>query len=221
MQAPVNVMRYAILFGAVLAAAPPGGERPSPAEVPGDLDRVLFDLTVRALVADTTVPDLRIDPRPLRPDPGLVTLHAFNLAPDRVILGSWQDPFARGVENEIDSRRAALRLLGVTEAQGIPEVACPPVMAPPTPELQEEKARWCPQVAFRNALIALPRTGGAYWPPSVDERAKYAGRLVYTVRVLQRLFYPQGQMEASHDYVFEYQADGWVLLERRGLLIIE
>jgi hypothetical protein len=70
--------------------------------------------------------------------------------------------------------------------------------------------------------IALPREGGVYWPNNFDERTKYAGRLVWSVRVISRSVGPRASSEGSADYLFELRGGSeWVFLERRGLLIVD
>jgi hypothetical protein len=85
----------------------------------------------------------------------------------------------------------------------------------------ERKRSHCPAESLRAVLVALPRQGGAYWPQNFDERPKYDGRDVWSVRVIVKTLSPNGQVERSADYVFERVKDAWVLLERRLVLIVE
>jgi hypothetical protein len=71
-------------------------------------------------------------------------------------------------------------------------------------------------------VVAIPRRGGAYWPGNRDERAQYANREVYSVRVIERDLRPEGSVEVSSDYVFERGSGGVVVfLKQVRLLIVE
>jgi hypothetical protein len=184
-------------------------------------DTALFRLVVEHL-RDSSGDVLRVDPRPLRNDPRLVTLRAFDMIPGRVEPGLWRDPLASVPASLINTRREALRKLRIAEIDGLNLEPCPGVLVPESPKVNELKLSRCPEKAYRVLMVAIPRRGGSYWPGNFDERGKYLDRSIFTVRVIERSLSPQGSSEVSADYVFERMGMiEWRLLERRGLLIVE
>jgi hypothetical protein len=205
-----------------LAATPPASTRQDgPLGVVAQGEDRLFEATLRELERDTLEGGIRVDPKPLRPDPGLATLRALTMVPDRVSQGSWSSPYAESSPDATRARQAVLSRLGIPETDGLGYADCPGVLVPPTPIMVERKRSHCPAESFRAVLVALPRQGGAYWPQNFDERPKYDGRDVWSVRVIVKTLSPNGQVERSADYVFERVKDAWVLLERRLVLIVE
>jgi hypothetical protein len=121
----------------------------------------------------------------------------------------------------VATRQAILRSHGVAEVVAFPSSACPGALSPPSPAVEARKKEHCPDHSERWLMAAAPRAGGPYWPGNADERAKYDGREVYSIRVILLSLSPQGAVENSADYVFEAQQGRWQFLARRHLLIVE
>jgi hypothetical protein len=185
-------------------------------------DSALFAAVLRRITADTLV-FVTVDPRPLRPDPLLVTLHYFDVIPDRVDPEAQRNPFAPIDSALIRRRLNVLRSVGVPHADGLRDAGCPGIMLPRPPGSPRRASDACPaEGAYRSVVVAIPRRGGAYWPGNRDERAQYANREVYSVRVIERDLRPEGSVEVSSDYVFERGSGGVVVfLKQVRLLIVE
>ncbi len=201
----------------------PGASQTTPSPKPVDsLDVTLFAAVLHKIWLDSSRYDLRIDPRPLRNDPRLVTLRPMDVMADRVEPDLWRTPLAEDAAVETQARRALLQQLGVLEADGLKPQSCPGVLVPGTPEAQEQRRRYCPEKSYQIVMIALPRAGGSYWPNNVDERSKYAEHSIVSVRIIVSALSIAGSVEHSSDYVFAHRgSSGWQLLEVRSLLIVE
>lgn len=186
-------------------------------------DSALFEATIRQALDRVRNTELRVDPRPLKHDPGLVTLKGLeSVIPDRVAPEAHYAPLADSRDAVTQARRNLLIELGIAETDAFKDSRCPGAMIPPSPEVDERKRERCPSTRYNSVIIALPREGGSYWPGNVDERNKYANRSVYSVRIIETSLHPRGSVEESIDYVFERQADNqWKLLDIRPLLIVE
>jgi hypothetical protein len=190
---------------------------------PESIDSTLFKLVVVQLLANPAEPELRIDPRPLRNDPRLASLRGIhNVIPEEVPAPADADPLASIDPSAMRHRRDVLTRLKIRETDGLLEVSCPGVTIPPSDSVDWWRSRKCPQTTHRTAMIALPRQGGALWPGNVNDSAKFTGRSVYSVRVIETVLSRQGSTERSLDYVFErIGPQSWQFLERRILLIVE
>jgi hypothetical protein len=186
-------------------------------------DSTLFEATIQHILGKLRNPELRVDPRPLKHDPGLVTLKGVEtVIPDRVAPDAHYAPLADSRVAITEARRNLLSEMGLAETDAFKDARCPGVMIPPTPAVDEMKRELCPSTRYSSVIIALPREGGSHWPANVDERSKYGNRPVYSVRVIETSLHPRGSVEMSSDYIFERLADNqWKLLEVRGLLIVE
>jgi hypothetical protein len=185
-------------------------------------DAMLFAAVVRSLQREPSF-ELRVDPRPLRVDPRLVTLRSFNVMPDRVDPDAQLNPLADGASGVLAARATFLRSVDLATTDALVDSRCPGVMLPVLPGSNPWRDNGCPSSgSYRSVLIATPRAGPAYWPGNVDHRAQFAGRHVYTVRVIERDMTPRGSVEESSDYVFERDArQRWVAIERVRLLLVE
>lgn len=186
-------------------------------------DTKLFELVVLQLANSPGVKELRVDPRPIRNDPALVTFSGvWRVIPERVSPDAQAAPLAEIPPAIIRSREAVLAHLQLGTTNVLSDARCPGFMIPPSPEVDQRKAELCPRDSYENAIIALPRKGGAYLPEGIDERNKYAPKTVYSVRVISRSMGPRGSVESSADFIFqEVGKNEWKLLERRNLLIVE
>jgi hypothetical protein len=186
----------------------------------GTNDSDLFRMVVSQLRADGT--PLRVDPRVLRGDPSIVSLR--NMASLAAALPESAQRVSAGFIEDtafVRARRASLVSLDVPETNALADTACPGVMVEPGSRVDSLKTTHCPSSRFRNAVMAAPRQGGAFWPGRVDERQKFGARAVYSVRVISRSLGPQGSVESASDFVFENRAGVWSLLEVKDLLLIE
>lgn len=225
---PVRIPLYmAVLIAALIIvyglASPSAAVSEGAQRTDGGGDAALFEAIIRHRLASASVGEVRVDPRPLRDDPSLATLHGLGeIVPDLVPATVQHAPFAKVKADVLDRRRSILTALGVDEADGLRYVACPGVMVPPSDEVTHVRRERCPETDYQIVMVGQPRPGGVLLPPNIDERAKYAGRSVHSVRVIRRDVGPRGSVETSADYVFErVEDDTWRLLEVRELLIIE
>jgi hypothetical protein len=179
-----------------------------------EIDSALFAEVMRNL-PDTQLIPMRVDPRPLANDPRLVSLHDLSALE---IGGPVSTPFAD--TTEVRQRRQTLRRLGLEETDALRDLGCPGALAPPSARIDSLRRARCPTRGYRSVAVALPRSGGPYWPNNVDERASYQDS-VYSMRVISRDMTPQGSAEHSSDFVFRRHADRWRLVARKDLIIVE
>jgi hypothetical protein len=211
---PASLVLIAALIGCQ-GASNPGRDGSS-----DQLDAALFESTVARLATDSSI-ELRVDPRPLVPNPALASLS------DAPYPGADQRAVAFPLHSDSAIERARADLLNrirVMQTDALRDVHCPGASLPKgiDPDYDATRVRTCPARAYRSVAIALPRRGGPWWPLNKDERAAYAGREVYSVRVIVRNMFPIGSVEASWDYVFErVSQDRWSLIKLTPLLIVE
>ena len=164
--------------------------------------------------------EIRVDSRLLISNPGIVSFH--NVRADEVtLLDSMSDTFLLDTLI-IEQMKASLSSIGISETNAVKDAQCPGIMVPPMPEVVERRKRLCPRETYVSVVLAMPRSGGAYWPNNLDERAKYSEADVWSVRAILRYVSPEGSIESSWDYVLEFTEEGGIrLLEKQPLLIIE
>jgi hypothetical protein len=196
---------------------PPAGDARLPA------DTTLFAAVVHFLEDDPSGAPLRVDPRPLRPDPRLVTLHDLTVVPELVDTVAQVRPFAEVDEAVVARRSELIERLGRLQTDAVVDARCPGVLLPTGTAVVERRRRHCPtEGSYRSAALALPRPGAPYWPGNVDERPRYEGVDVVSVRVIVRHLSAAGSVERSMDYVFAYTSEHDVrYLKRTDLLIVE
>jgi len=183
------------------------------------LDRALFAATLEALRREPGGP-LRVDVRPLVPNPELVTMRDFDIIPERVDPTAATNMFAPADSATLAARRAVMRASGLDATDAIKDAKCPGILVP---DSRVKRAK-CPasDKPYQSVLVALPREGGPYWPNNFDDRPDFAGRKVYSIRILHLSINNEGSVELSRDLVFELNADGtWRYVRSRSLLIIE
>jgi hypothetical protein len=195
---------------------------PFPAKGPAPNDSVLFRLTVAATLAESD--RTRVDARPLKPDPSLVSLIVMDVFPEKISAEASRNPWADVNTPVLAARQRVLRELGAPATDALKDMTCKtsifPIMlggqkATPHPACPPEGGD------YYSTVIALPRQGAAYWPGNLDQRRAYAHRDLYTVRVIQRTMTWRGMAEASHDFVFERATSGtWRLVHKVGLLVV-
>jgi len=183
---------------------------------PQQLDSILFDAVVKELmnemIGSVRIEPPRVDPRPLVGRADLLSVRFKNTADST----QWRPGvFADSDTSVLRARRDILAKAGATEDNAFSHMRCPggllPYVEPHITELREH----CPREALGIAVIALPRENGAYAPGAVDDRAKYHGRDIYSVRVIETTLHPMGTWEAVSDYVFErVEGSRFVFLER-------
>lgn len=185
------------------------------------LDAELFGAVLQELENDNYGGELRVDPRPLKNDPRLVTISAFDGTPDLIEPDLWRAPVEDGAGMSVSRRRVVLQARHLTEADGLRRPQCPGALRITTPEVEARRAAHCPSQPYRVAMVATPREGGAFWPGNLDERTKYGSVGVVTMRAIVTKLSPQGSIQVSTDFVFRRQSAGWRLLEARRLLMLE
>jgi hypothetical protein len=188
-----------------------------------EIDAPLFEAVLRQIQAAPYRSTVRVDPRPLKNDPALVTLHRiYEIIPERVSPGAHATLLADVGPDVLFARNDVLDKMELAQTDAWQDAKCHGVLVPPDPKAPNAKKPGCPQDDYLSVLVALPRTGGAYWPENFDERPKYRKRNVRTVRVIERSVGPDGSVEASADYVFEWgSGSAWRFIKRRALLIVE
>ena len=181
-------------------------------------DHELFPLVIKAL-SDSTTGELRVDPRPLNPDPRLVVLEQSlaDVAPTAVT--SPNGPLLEVDEALIKRRTEVLATLGVLIGDALSDNLCSGAMVAPSPGTDHAKKTNCPPTEYRSAVVALPRQGGVFWPGNVDERDRNDGD-VWSVRVITQDVGPTGKVAVTIDYVF-IRKGTWRLVEARPLFILE
>ncbi len=181
--------------------------------------QALFEATVIALRDEERAPVLRVDPRPLAPDPALITLRRLSLPAEGAQQAALA-PFALFARADGYSRRTVLTRLAIAEMDGLAYTDCP-LSSPPPSRSPEPNPGWslCPDPGFRVAFLALPRRGDS-WTPGHDV-VDVGNREVYSVRAIVRQFEVVGGLEYSADFVFERIDGRWVFLNRVMLTIIE
>jgi hypothetical protein len=181
-------------------------------------DHELFPLVVQML-RDSTAGELRVDPRPLKPDPSLVMLDARldEIAPTAVTAPG--GPLLTTDSSFVKRRETILAGLRISITDALRNNECPGALAAPLPAIEKDKLENCPRIIFGGAIIAVPRPGGVFWPGNFDERADDKGD-VWSVRVIRQDIGPNGLIAVALDYVFVREGT-WRFIHIRHLFIIE
>lgn len=163
----------ALFPGPVFSSVPPAAEHGRQVAAS---DTVLFALTVQA-IAERTEGDIRVDPRPLRPDPGIgVFVRA--------------EHFADAEPAAVRERERVLSRLGIAQFRksSIDMCGSGPGGVMPVIEPGDTATRraWLSRPRLPTCvLVSLPREGGAYFPPAeIDRREAHPGAGIRTVRVV-------------------------------------
>ncbi len=185
-------------------------------------DTALFAAAIQAIYDGPDRDFLRVDPRPLKADPEIVTLNSSlaKIVPDRV--GADSTPLAHVSSEVVRRRLEVLRRLDVKRADALNRPPCAGTMVPwdRRPSIREG----CPEEGqIKIAILGLPRPGGAYWSQSVDKREEGLRKGHWSVRVLEWVLGPEGSIGTASDFVFERTSDNtaWKLVERVPLFVIE
>jgi len=181
------------------------------------VDSLLYPQLISRLAKDHSMP-LKVDPRPLRNDPRIVSLHDVSVLGIHSISDGTTFSETTAV---LGARRQALHDLSISATDAIEDALCPGALAPPTESVQERKRLHCPGASYRSVVVSMPRRGGPHWPDQLDERNNYSDD-AFSVRVIIRYMTARGSAERSADYVFERNRRGrWMLLTVRRLLWVE
>lgn len=188
------------------------------------MDTSLFTAVVRYMHSAPGGYSLRVDPRPLRPDPSLVELapSVSVAAPDLVTTPL--DPLEPIPARVVARRSRAIARLRLGEADVFRHPRCPSLLVSGPPELNpnREPLPECPAISHRVAILAIPRPGGAHLPGvrSAQQPEHQAG--VWSVRVIQRDLTPFGASASASDYVVARGANGrWRVIQVVPLVVIE
>src|ERR1043166_3827051 len=84
-------------------------------ELGDSTDTALFESVLRVLLRDSSHGELRVDPRPLRNDARLVTLHGIDMIPDRVEPGLSRLVPGEASDSVARTRRDVMRRLGIAD----------------------------------------------------------------------------------------------------------
>lgn len=166
-------------------------------------DTVLFAVVVRT-IAEEAGRSLRVDPRPLRSDPG---------------LGLFVDPgdFAPVSREWVDARAATLARLGIeafrrslVDGCGDGPDGTPPAIGPADTALLRA---WMNQPSPPTCVfVGLPRREGVYYPPAGIDRRSETDPVQRTVRAVM---IGPGQATDVFDVVVRQDAKGrWRVRER-------
>src|SRR5262245_56281763 len=82
---------------------------------PESQDLELLEMVVGQVRLVEGAKTIKVDPRPLRSNPALVTLHEIDLDPDVIEPGLWRYPFEENTDSVTDLRRALLKRMGIPE----------------------------------------------------------------------------------------------------------
>jgi hypothetical protein len=216
-------MRIQLVFQLLMWAAPAVVH----AQVAGRATRAgadtsLLGAVLRHVVEGSGMP-VRVDPRPLNPDPALVELKRSVAAavPDRV--SSVRDPLAATTRRVLSRRSRVISRLGLREADAFSYPNCPGIMfsAPVLNRVERRPGNDCPAEQFSAVIVSVPRAGGAYWPGNLDQRHA-TPRGAWSVRVITRDLGPLGASSGAYDYVAERDRSGsWRIVKVVSLLIVE
>ena len=168
--------------------------------IDASMDENLFAAAIRHL-EEYVREEIRVDPRPMRNDPSIVSLHAITVVPERLVATRLDSVFSDATGRIREARENVLEELDVRSADAVRDARCPGVMVPPSPEVDERKRTYCPSQSYSSVVMALPRAGGPHWPGNVDRRDEY-GDGHYSVRVIVRSVGPEGSSEVASDIVF-------------------
>lgn len=186
-------------------------------------DTTLFAAVLRHIVEGSGGKAVRVDPRPLHADPAIVELtrSVAHAVPGRVTTRD--NPLASVPRRTVARRSRSIARLGLREADAFSYPGCPgillsaPVLNRPQPRARGE----CPPEEFAAVILGIPRSGGAYWPRNLDQRAETRPG-AWTVRVITRDLGPSGASLTADDYVAERDESGsWRITKVVSLLIIE
>jgi hypothetical protein len=186
------------------AAARPGAARPTS----GD-DTALFTAAVRSMMAEHQT-RLRVDPRPLRAD---------SVAGNADYLRFAEPSVADARPDVAEARSAALRRLGVPEADAIAASRCPGVQAILS---AAERAGKCPPGRQLIAILGLPRRGGAV-RLSGDSADPGGGAPhgYWVIRALEMEMNQQSRATIVADYVVGWKAGSWTVVKKERLFVLE
>ena len=95
---------------------------PFPAKGPAPNDSVLFRLTVAAMLAESD--RTRVDARPLKPDPSLVTLIVMDVFPEKISAEASRKPWADVNTPVLAARLRVLRELGAPATDALEDMNC-------------------------------------------------------------------------------------------------
>ncbi len=187
-----------------------GAGEPSPAEIADTFFRnspeqtlwITPDTSVFAAVIEAIerLPDqtLIVDPRPLQNNPLIVEPQLHDLADATQI----QSPRA-----ELLARRR-IRTTDSLEDRKCIEVDAAPNLTP--------HQRGCPASGlFKSVIIGLPRPGGAYYPPIVDELEAGEQQGHVSIRVVEVNVSPNHSAGTAYDYVMSKgSAQAWKIVKK-------
>lgn len=196
------VAAVTILSASCSGASYRGPEQGGPTAAISPTDTAHFAAVVRALSEQTQREKsrLKVDPRPLRADPEIMTLnrHVLEVAPLDPVN---QNPLAPAHGEILRRRVQVLNRLGAEQTDAFAGPRCPGVLVPP--EMADRSG--CPKERMRLAILGLPRPGGAYRhrQQSAEAQEEERAKGLWAVRVLSHALYPEGSNWVAADYVIQ------------------
>ncbi|HEY0810865.1 MAG TPA: hypothetical protein VGD49_11925 [Longimicrobiales bacterium] len=180
-------------------------------------DEALFSLVIEQFIAERHG-QLRVDPRPLKPDPNLLTLEysIAEIAPSRVTA---EGSALLKVDSAFLQRRIrTLAKYGLRTGDALKRSGCPGHMVPPTPEVLQKKRELCPQGdPYTIAIFAVPRAGQ---DTTVEYEPREANLPAWSVRAIIQDEGSTGWTSYGVDYVFVRESR-WRFLKEKVLFVIE
>lgn len=165
--------------------------------------------------------ELHVDPRPIRPDPEIVTLQHIDVIPEKISPDANHGMLnVQDAANIKQGRNDVLKKMGIPTTNIHNHLGCPGPLVPHSEQKKRNVQQFCPETRIREVIAAVPRSGGVFWPQNVDERDATPGTI--SVRVIMRILSPKGGTESAWDYVFTTSANGVpVLRDKRLLLVVD
>lgn len=215
------VAAVTILSASCSGASYRGPEQAGPTATIAPTDTAHLAAVVRALLeqVEREKSRLKVDPRPLRADPEIMTLNrnVLEVAPLDSVN---RNPLADAQTEILRRRVQVLKRLGVEQTDAFAGPQCPGVMVPPPVDRSG-----CPKEPMRLAILGPPRPGGAYRHRQQGAEAQEEERAkdLWAVRVLTHDVSPQGSNWVAADYVIQQDPStrAWRVVDVVMLFIAE
>lgn len=156
---------------------------------------------------------LYFDPRPLRPDPEIISA-----------AGPLARRLARATYPQVARRASAAAPLGFREGAIDAYCECPGILLSGPPELRGDRKppTGCPLSGMVSVILASSRPGGAYLPHGGADHRAAARDGAWTVRVIVRQLTVWGQSSSALDAVLTRNSAGvWSVAQLTPLYIEE
>lgn len=178
-------------------------------------DTALFAVVVAAIMDETEIEVVEVDPRPMQPDPAIVMPNRSDLQPR--------------AEEMTERRSEVLGRIGIEAIDFLEPTRCPGKFS----ALAQVEFAWqeCKHERLTlRAIMGLPRPGGMYLPGTRTdereiglERGWSAVRVIHDIRIAGvRGEYPPSRNIVAYDYIVERAAGGgWAFVKKEPLFWLE